>query len=441
MASNTAPNADGRARETATFRTATTGEVLSDGKLIELVRDPENSSLNLLIGGKGKKPKILPQFQHEGRLYVPATLDAAYTNRMQLPTRPGPAGKAKDLFARISEVIQQLAMLDAAIAHLATYFVFCTWFADIFSEPPVLVVTGQRSAARELLRILACFCRRALLIEAVTQRQLAFLPLSFCPTLLIGGSSQSPSRLRPLVVPAAAEFAIPGNRGLVGYLAAKAVYTGTFAPAMSGGGIRFSVTPRQASIKFSDRRIRRAIADEFQPRLLAYRLENYQAVANTKFDIPEFAAGARELGRNLGACIVGDSELQAGVIPLLEAYSEGERDEFASDLLAYVLEALVVCCHQQKPSVYVGEIADKANAILRGRGETITMSAREVGDKLRALGLFPKRLGRAGRGILLTLEVCERIHRMAADYSVRTVVGGDKQFSCCAAETLNRVPV
>lgn len=427
----TASNADTHAGATASTRVTTTGEMLRDGRMIELVRDREHPGLKLLIRD-GKRTRIAGEFECEGRIYVPAELNSSYRNCMRLPAKVGPLGETRELFDRISELIQQFGSLEPPMACLATCFAFSTWFVDIFPKAPLVLVTGPRFTAQELLRILSCFCRRALLIEAVSHTQLACLPLNFCPTLLIDGSMHSAATLRSLIVPASSDFAIPGPRGLVQCGSAKAICTGTPAPPPLGhGGIRMATSPR-ASAKSCSTRTQLQIAEEFQPQLLAYRLANYDKVLSSEFDVPDFACSARVLGRSLGASLVGDVELQARVIPLLEEHSAGEREEYSSDLNAYLIEALVVACHQQKRSVYVGEIAKTANLILFSRGETIVMSPREVGGRLRGLGLIPTRLGAAGYGILLTQKTCAHIHRLAADYNVKTLAKAGEQFPCCA---------
>lgn len=43
----------------------------------------------------------------------------------------------------------------------------------------------------------------------------------------------------------------------------------------------------------------------------------------------------------------------------------------------------MVSCHERRPTLYVGEIAKTATGILSARGEWVTLSPKEVGNKLK----------------------------------------------------------
>ena len=69
--------------------------------------------------------------------------------------------------------------------------------------------------------------------------------------------------------------------------------------------------------------------------------------------------------------------------------------------------------------LYVGEIASGVNAVLeRGRGEMLELTPRQVGSKLRSMGITTKRLDGLGRGIQLLDPVRRRIHRLAWNYQI-----------------------
>jgi hypothetical protein len=150
-----------------------------------------------------------------------------------------------------------------------------------------------------------------------------------------------------------------------------------------------------------------------QNQLLTYRLQNWSAVKESQFDVPEFAGATREYGRVLGRCIVDAPDLQARVATLLRSRNDAERTEDARELDAVVLEALLICCHERKQSVHVGEVATLANAILTRNGEAVELSAKQVGTRLRKLGLQTTRLDSGGRGVYLLNGECARVHSVA----------------------------
>ncbi len=80
----------------------------------------------------------------------------------------------------------------------------------------------------------------------------------------------------------------------------------------------------------------------------------------------------------------------------------------------------------------MGEIATIANGIFKGRGESIELGKpRAVGDILRSGGLFTQRLGRAGRGIVLTKENRKKLHELAWAFDVRSVEDAAKRCEFC----------
>ena len=176
------------------------------------------------------------------------------------------------------------------------------------------------------------------------------------------------------------------------------------------------------------------IAEEFQAKLLGYRLAHHDQVRASTFDVADFTAPMRALARSLGACIVGDPELQNGIVPLLKDRDEAVRAERSTGPRAVVLEAVLFHCHEgRKSSVYVGEVGRAVKAILDARGETLTLEDRAVGAILNSLGLRTGRLNGKGRGLRLLQSVRRKAHELAQEYEVRLVE--EKVAGCadCAA--------
>lgn len=165
-----------------------------------------------------------------------------------------------------------------------------------------------------------------------------------------------------------------------------------------------------------------------------YRLQNYHKVRTSEFDIPEFAGATREYVRALGQCLVDAPELQASLATLFRSRDNAERTGTACELDAVVIEALLVCCHERKPSVHVGDIATLANGILSLKGETAELSAREVGGRLKNLGFLTTRLDSSGRGIYLLNAECERIHKHGRALGVAALRQGLPGCGFCQPE-------
>jgi hypothetical protein len=121
----------------------------------------------------------------------------------------------------------------------------------------------------------------------------------------------------------------------------------------------------------------------------------------------------------LGAAIIGDPELQQGVIEVLKERDEQSRVDRATDLNGVVLSALLFHCHQSdQQKVFVHEIAATVNRIYREQGESLKVSSQTVGHVLKYLGLYSRRLGNAGRGLVLDKSTQAQAHRLGSAYEV-----------------------
>jgi len=191
-----------------------------------------------------------------------------------------------------------------------------------------------------------------------------------------------------------------------------------------------------------DERTGQDIARRFQPQMLSYRLQNASKVCNSAFDVPGLTMPMRELARILGACVPDDAKLQSELVELLRERDEEARFDSAHDLRVTVIEAVLFFFHEgRKSSVYVQEITDAANTILRNRGETLQLTARAVGDILRSINFQTIRLGSTGRGIRLLKDSGFTIHKLAANLHVPTIAHAAKSCVLCKewVEKQNRV--
>src|SRR5271169_4640276 len=74
---------------------------------------------------------------------------------------------------------------------------------------------------------------------------------------------------------------------------------------------------RSRSLPILDQRVQQQIAEEFQPKLLMYRLVNYRRASVSELDVSDFTSPVRDLARCLGASVPDEPELQGEIAPLL----------------------------------------------------------------------------------------------------------------------------
>jgi hypothetical protein len=187
-------------------------------------------------------------------------------------------------------------------------------------------------------------------------------------------------------------------------------------------GIEISAPPLNRHVEILGEDALRRMGEEFQAKLLGYRVENYLNARTSTFDALQFLPPMRDLVRSLGACTPGVADLQTELVGFLEARDAELRQAKWTDLTVVLIESLLGFVHEQKENaVYVGQIAKAAEAILLGRGAKRKVEAREVGPKLRLLGLKTEDRDAQGVKLLLTPQVCGRIHELARNFAAPSI--------------------
>ena len=78
-----------------------------------------------------------------------------------------------------------------------------------------------------------------------------------------------------------------------------------------------------------------------------------------------------------------------------------------------VLRAVLWHCHQpDQQQVFVRDIAVTVNNIYGEEGESLKISNESVGHVLKNLGLYTRRLGNAGRGLMIDKSIQARAHEL-----------------------------
>jgi hypothetical protein len=389
----------------------TSGEILHDGSFLELVRDPRDNARTLLLHWNEGKSTIAREFASDGRLYAPT---GAASLIEHLPSKPAPYRSTEALFNGVADFIARYSGSDKEEAALLAFVCFASFFCDCSSMAPCLLLFGAPIPAVSLLRVMGCVCRHPVLSAGSS---VIGLPAELRPTRLI---CQPDARLdRELAALQLSGFRVPGQ-GLRQISGASIVYAGDtdLKSPFAEVCLQLRVSPTSCSFGLQEEELEIVRINKLQNQLLMYRLKNYSNVKASQFDVPEFSGATREVARTLGQCIVGAPGLQSRLTTLLRSRDDAERTESTSKLEAVVLEALVVCCHERKASVHVGEIATLANGILSRSGEPVELSPKQTGGKMKGLGLRTTKVDSGGRGIYLLSEQCARIHELGRAFSV-----------------------
>jgi len=414
----------------------TGGEIFDDGTVLELVGDPRQRSGLGLLKWDGRKSVLSPQAEHQGRTYVPLTLDPTVRRVLRLPSDVSSFESTEKLFAQLVGLTEDFTDLAEPFRLQLVAVVFASWLADCLPTPINLSLWSPAAVAAHgarVLRLLSCLCRLALPLAGANAADLRALPDQLPATLLILRPASS-RRMRELL-------ATSGWRGFHSVRSGRLVETlgakvfSTDAPLGNGtlgSIIEIPVSPSSRPLPILDAIKQREIAREFQPKLLQYRLTHCRAARTAESTDASAGGSTGDLVTGLPDCFSDAPQLRECLSVLLAA-EQSLNDVRLGDPRVVLLEVLWARCHEKvRAELHVAEIAADVNAGLFAEGGTLTLSARMVGSLLKSVRLETHRLGRNGRGIRLDLATRRAIHRLAVSYNVPSAKEGFRNCAECA---------
>lgn len=362
--------------------------------------------------------------------------DKTSQSALQHPIDPIEFGTTGKLFDEIRDFLSLHPGLPKESVLKLTYFAFAIQFAESCGIWPLAsVVAPDTVGSSLLLRMLTCVCINPVQIGEISLNALLTLPQSPRPNLLlIDQLARSKELERVLRI-----MSRPGSP-----IIHKGEFRDVSIPTLVctaeplrdqwilDQALQVTLTPTRGPLPNFDPYTLNESARKLKGKLSLYRERNLAKVRNSHFDAPQLSSPMREIASMLGNSIADDSSLQRLVTMILEPQDHDVRTRRTDSIQAVVNEAALFLTHKaERSQARVGEIATIANGILKGRGESIHLDPREVGNHLRASGLFSERLGRAGRGLRFTNEIRRRIHELARAYEVRSLEG-DARCEFCA---------
>jgi hypothetical protein len=301
-------------------------------------------------------------------------------------------------------------------------FSISTWVADRLPIAPTLIISGpDPELGMNALRLLNCVCRHPLMLAEVTPGGFQSLPMQLGLTLLLNQQGLKPNLQRLFRASSYRGLHLPGKGGsVVDPYGPKAIFCGNDADLDTLGGavIHISAAPSHSQSSALDERVQNEIANDFQPRLLMYRLRNLAKVHEAAVDVSTFTFTTRQLARTVARCFPEDPELACDAVQLLRPQDEDVRGQRLCDVNCVIIEILCGIIHDGKHrEVRVDALAEDVNALLRSRGEVLAYSAEEVGWKLRNLNIS-RHSSSSGRRVLLGRDTSQSVHRLAGAYGL-----------------------
>ena len=319
--------------------------------------------------------------EHAGRKYAPAGIEANVMKALHLPTRVAPAETARELFEAVYGLLaRHLRQLNPCITAM-TFAIFASWCSPILPMAPILWILASTGSPRNLaLRLLSLLCRRPLSLVGLKRGDIPRLPMSLQATLLLDEPDVRPEMQMILQSSTHRGARIISSHGLLEFYGPKIICSHKLprGTALATEVLKAALIPIAGQLPALDKKLQEEIAEEFQARFLGYLLRHASSVQNANLDASQFTLPIQDLARTLGAAVIGDTELQKRILPLLAVQDEEVRADCARTCDAVVLEALLFFIHAGGWSkVRTDNIAEKVGAITREEAPTSNLQRRQ----------------------------------------------------------------
>lgn len=398
--------------------------------MIEAILDQNHPNQLRLHTWDGRKATTVATATYRSCTYTPAPIAGGFARAVRFSPRSKSFGSAANLTSSMLGFLTRYAHISPDAAPLVVAFALASWFPDCVRVAPVLHLLGPDNEVRLVLRLLACICRRPVLLSDIDVPALATLPSQLDPTLLIGQRDLPRVVMRVLAASNLRHFSVARGNGRLHSYGAKAFSANP--ESVPGTGVRVSLSPAQDPLPTLTDVQETEVANDFQAKLLRYRMVNHARVGNAQLDTRDFVPAMREEVRAWLAPIFDCPDLRKSVCSsLLQQSREAEGDRLSDDR-CIVAEAALFFCHTSDTDHFcIGDLAETVNDLLKGRHEDRVLTDKKVGLLLRDLGLHGQRVVKGYR-IVLTDSVREQIHEIARAYQVLPVQDGVSRCGHCS---------
>ena len=393
---------------------STTAELFGDGA-IDLVRSGQ------LVCVQDTVASLAPMFKRGEITYLPATLDPSL--RRCLPSESNDYGSVEELVQAMSASAREMLGASENYAVLLASAAVSTWTSEcLLGGAPILNIWGPAEKRAMALNYVMALCRRPLHLLDPSIEDLADLPRHFRPTIVLTDiGAAALARLSRAVGQNGARVLRRGR--LITARCSLVVFTALPSPLIPFRIPLPAFSPKRSSTPNEGQVLRK----RFEGKLLRYRLVRHQAIVRSPFGVGGIAPRVTRLGDQLGAAVEGAAPLQLAIEKALQDIEEEDKVEACQSEEAVAVEAILLPCHEQKPTVLVGELSEIANTVLMERGERALFSPKKYGAILRGLSLPTKRQA-AGFELTLDAATCRRVHELGRMLGVLTL---SKPFAGC----------
>jgi hypothetical protein len=189
-------------------------------------------------------------------------------------------------------------------------------------------------------------------------------------------------------------------------------------------GIEVSISPSPRPRPLLTEAMEERMATDLQAKLLRYRMVYHRRVRDAKIDCEKFFPMTCEEIHPWLAPLCDCPDLRDTICDYLLEIRQDAAGQRFTDPRCVVAESALSFCHEpDRQEFFIRELADRTNALLKGRHEETELADKKAGSVLRDLGIHARRVT-AGYKVSLSDAIRERIHSIAKSYRVLSLLDG-----------------
>lgn len=390
----------------------TAGQILSDGRVIDLGRSGAGAPTLIIYDGHGVE--MLPTVEYQNTIYRPPSLDPSVCGALRLPSVVAQSVQVLGLFRDLAQIGCDHLGLPYQAACVLAFFILCSWLRERIAVLPIICLVGcSRGIGMKALRLLSALCCRGLVVGDLSLH----LPLGLRPTLLIADACLSKKARATWSACSYPGIYLPFTAGkLITPQCPIIVFSEDIETAQQWGDnvIRISLLPIEGLPPLSEHKLNE-IASQFQPALEMMRLQGLYKQTSPAGPCPADFAGD-EVGRQFWGLFHDEPEIPQLLLPVTEFQREAKAARRSVDLSAVILECIWGPAHTDG-RIAVSEVQKRVNALLFGRGESVVYSNKEIGWKLREMALERNRTAE-GMELKFSHDLRSRVHSLARQFGL-----------------------
>jgi hypothetical protein len=268
------------------------------------------------------------------------------------------------LLSEINGVLRTYLDLEESDRKLVGNFALCTWLNDLQEVAPYLWIIGPYSCGKTtLLRLLGAICRRPVIAGDISPAALYTLSTSVRPTLLLDEFEMARDARSRSLQHLLRNGSSQGQRVFRGPKAydvfgPKAISSrqGPGDAALASRGLVVTMRPTTRDLPALNPDALAGIAERLQPRLLAFRLENYQRVKPAELATSRLSPRMLDIGRALAFPLLGDPKLERELVEILNLHDAQAKLDRHGEPEWVVLTALYARIHRATNTLTVQEL-------------------------------------------------------------------------------------